>query len=60
VRNAWVIGFYWVLYEASKPARSSLPPVLNNFVAGGVCSVGAWALTYPLDTAKLRIQAGKV
>lgn len=59
VRNAWIIGFYWVLFEASRPARSALPPVLDSFVAGGLCSVGAWALVFPLDTAKLRIQAGK-
>lgn len=59
VRNAWVIGLYWVFFEASRPARNVLPPVLNNFVAGGLCSVGAWAIVYPLDTAKLRIQAGQ-
>jgi hypothetical protein len=49
---------YWVIFEASKPARAGLPPVLNNFVAGGLCSVGAWAMIYPLDTVKQRIQSG--
>ncbi|KAG8458070.1 hypothetical protein KFE25_012730 [Diacronema lutheri] len=59
VRNAWLLGLYWVLFEATRPARAGLPPVVDSFVAGGMCSVGAWALVYPLDTAKLRIQAGK-
>jgi solute carrier family 25 carnitine/acylcarnitine transporter 20/29 len=56
-RNAAVIGLYWLLFEASAPAREPLPPVLQNFLAGGACSVAAWAAIYPLDTAKSHIQA---
>lgn len=58
LRNACVIGVFWVAFEASKEARSMLPPVASSFLGGGGCSVLAWALVYPLDTAKSRIQAG--
>eukprot|EP00928_Gymnodinium_smaydae_P080742 TRINITY_DN64389_c0_g1_i1.p1 TRINITY_DN64389_c0_g1~~TRINITY_DN64389_c0_g1_i1.p1 ORF type:complete len:215 (+),score=45.62 TRINITY_DN64389_c0_g1_i1:184-828(+) len=59
LRNACVIGCYWSIFEATKPVRVQLPPALGNFLGGGVCSVGAWALIYPLDTAKSRIQASQ-
>jgi solute carrier family 25 carnitine/acylcarnitine transporter 20/29 len=59
LRNACVIGLFWVAFEASREARAVLPPVAANFVGGGGCSVLAWATIYPLDTAKSVIQAGK-
>ncbi|KAL7551340.1 hypothetical protein ACHAWF_014532 [Thalassiosira exigua] len=59
LRNGCAIGLYWVLFEATKPAREAfLPPVAGSFAAGGGCSVLAWAAIYPLDTAKSCIQAG--
>lgn len=58
LRNGAVVGLFWVLFEASRPAREArMPPVLANFAAGGGCSVLAWAAVFPLDTAKSRIQA---
>ena len=30
---------------------------LQSFLAGGLCSVGAWAIVFPLDTIKAQIQA---
>ena len=42
--------------DPGAPCRAS-GSVLSNFAAGALCSVGAWALIYPLDTAKSVIQA---
>ena len=56
LRTAAVIGFFWLIFEASVDMRARLPPPLADFVGGGVCSVLAWAVIYPLDTAKSRIQ----
>ena len=58
LRNAGVIGLFWVAFEASSTMRSRLPPLASSFVGGGGCSVLAWAAVYPLDTAKSLIQAG--
>lgn len=58
LRNACVIGLFWVAFEASRDTRAVLPPLAANFVGGGGCSVLAWAAIYPLDTAKSVIQAG--
>lgn len=58
MRNGFVIGLYWVFFEASKAVREAyLPPVSSGFIGGGCCSVLAWAIIYPLDTAKSCIQA---
>lgn len=57
LRNACVIGSYWVIFESTRTVREVLPVNIGNFVGGGLCAVGAWALIYPLDTAKSRIQA---
>ena len=43
LRNAAVIGLFWVAYEASAARRAALPPTLAAFVGGGGCSVLAWA-----------------
>lgn len=56
LRTAAVIGTFWLVFEASAGWRALLPPLLADFVGGGMCSVIAWALIYPLDTAKSRIQ----
>jgi solute carrier family 25 carnitine/acylcarnitine transporter 20/29 len=56
LRTAAVIGTFWLVFEASAGGRALLPPLLADFVGGGMCSVIAWALIYPLDTAKSRIQ----
>jgi len=56
LRTASVIGFFWLIFDASAAWRALLPPALADFVGGGLCSVLAWALVYPLDTAKSRIQ----
>eukprot|EP00746_Dinoflagellata_sp_MGD_P048534 gnl/MRDRNA2_/MRDRNA2_22030_c0_seq2.p1 gnl/MRDRNA2_/MRDRNA2_22030_c0~~gnl/MRDRNA2_/MRDRNA2_22030_c0_seq2.p1 ORF type:complete len:258 (-),score=37.19 gnl/MRDRNA2_/MRDRNA2_22030_c0_seq2:51-824(-) len=56
IRNAAVIGTYWVIFNACRPIRMALPPMMADFFAGGVCSVGAWALVFPLDTVKSQIQ----
>ena len=58
LRNACVIGLFWVAFEATREVRSVLPPLAASFVGGGGCSVLAWAAIYPLDTAKSVIQAG--
>ena len=58
LRNACVIGLFWVAFEATATTRSRLPPLASSFVGGGGCSVLAWATIYPLDTAKSLIQAG--
>mmetsp|Transcript_59072 Transcript_59072/g.135463 ORF Transcript_59072/g.135463 Transcript_59072/m.135463 type:complete len:173 (-) Transcript_59072:104-622(-) len=58
LRTASVVGFYWALFEASSGLRAPLTPALSNFVAGGICSIIAWALIFPMDTAKSCIQAG--
>jgi len=58
LRTGAVIGVYWALVEASRGLRAPLSPALSNFAAGGICSIAAWALIYPLDTAKSCIQAG--
>ena len=58
LRNACVIGLFWVAFEATREARALLPPIAASFVGGGGCSVLAWAAIYPLDTAKSVIQAG--
>ena len=58
LRTGCVISCYWVIFEATRPWRDGLPPILANFAGGGLCSVGAWSLVFPLDTAKSRIQAG--
>ena len=42
LRNAAVIGLFWVAYEASAARRAALPPTLAAFVGGGGCSVLAW------------------
>ena len=44
------------LFEKSRGWRDTLPPILGNFAGGGLCSVGAWALIFPLDTVKSTIQ----
>lgn len=59
LRNAAIIGVYWVLIEASEKWRSHLPVMLNYFAAGGICAVGSWALCFPLDAAKTQIQSGR-
>jgi solute carrier family 25 carnitine/acylcarnitine transporter 20/29 len=56
LRTAAVIGTFWLVFEASAGWRALLSPLLADFVGGGMCSVIAWALIYPLDTAKSRIQ----
>lgn len=56
IRNAAVIGTFWVIFVASLEIRATLPPMAADFFAGGVCSVGAWALIFPLDTVKSQIQ----
>ena len=59
VRNASLIGLFWVTLEASKESlAAALPgPVAVSFVGGGGCSVVAWAVAYPLDVLKSRAQA---
>jgi len=57
LRTGCVIGTYWALFEATRAWRAALPPLLSDFAAGGLCSVAAWALFYPLDTIKSLIQA---
>ena len=57
LRNACVIGLFWVWFEATAEVRALLPPLGGAFVGGGGCSVLAWAAIYPLDTAKSCIQA---
>ena len=58
LRNACVIGLFWVAFEATRETRAHLPPLAANFIGGGGCSVLAWAAVFPLDTAKSVIQAG--
>uniref|UniRef100_A0A7S4FAT1 ADP,ATP carrier protein n=1 Tax=Chrysotila carterae TaxID=13221 RepID=A0A7S4FAT1_CHRCT len=58
LRTSAVIGVYFMLFEASRGLFALFPVSLSNFASGGICSIGAWALVYPLDTAKSRIQAG--
>ena len=57
--SGFVVGLYWFFFEALAPLLGSfaLPKLLGSFLAGGGCSVLAWALVYPLDTAKSRVQA---
>ena len=54
LRNAAAVGLFWVFFEASARARSTLPAVAASFVGGGGCSVLAWAAIYPLDTVRRR------
>jgi len=54
-----LIGIFWVLFEASKePLQQALSsPLAVSFVAGGGCSLAAWAVAFPLDVCKSRSQA---
>jgi hypothetical protein len=59
-RNTAVIGTFWAVLVASQPLRDSVSPhpAVNSFLAGGGCSVVAWALVFPLDVIKSRVQSG--
>ncbi|EOD19860.1 hypothetical protein EMIHUDRAFT_242478 [Emiliania huxleyi CCMP1516] len=59
-RNAAMIGLFWAAFEASAPLRSRLPPLAASFVGGGGCSVLAWAAAFPLDTANVVAQLGRI
>eukprot|EP00450_Noctiluca_scintillans_P009078 CAMPEP_0194493234 /NCGR_PEP_ID=MMETSP0253-20130528/11517_1 /TAXON_ID=2966 /ORGANISM="Noctiluca scintillans" /LENGTH=150 /DNA_ID=CAMNT_0039334193 /DNA_START=203 /DNA_END=651 /DNA_ORIENTATION=- len=57
-RTGCCIGTFWCVFEASREMRAALPPVVSDFAAGGLCSVFAWAVIFPVDTIKSRIQGG--
>merc|ERR1719491_2021706 len=62
LRNAAVIGLFWVAYEASAARRAALLPTLAAFVGGGGCSVRARpppsGTTWRLSTASTACAAG--
>jgi solute carrier family 25 carnitine/acylcarnitine transporter 20/29 len=60
-RNTAVIGTFWAVLVASQPLRDAVSshPAVNSFLAGGGCSVVAWALVFPLDVLKSRVQSGE-
>ncbi|EXJ85383.1 hypothetical protein A1O1_05747 [Capronia coronata CBS 617.96] len=55
-------GIYFGVYEATKQSLNSYygaetaNPAGSVAVAGAICGVGAWVVTYPLDTMKTRAQ----
>lgn len=62
VRNVTVIAGFWTFMELSKDLREQVAPRSdwprsNAFLAGGGCSVAAWALIYPFDVIKSNVQA---
>ena len=59
LRNVSVISLFWVFVELSKDTREAMTSnrTIQSFLAGGGCSVAAWAVVFPLDTLKARIQA---
>ena len=62
VRNVTVISAFWTFMELSRDLRERVAPQAewprsNAFVAGGGCSVAAWAIIYPFDVIKSNVQA---
>jgi len=61
-RNMAVIACFWSFMDLSKDLREQIAPVaeyrrLNAFIAGGGCSVAAWAVIFPFDVVKSNAQA---
>ena len=59
LRNMSVIGLFWAFADVGNPwcASHNIEGPLSSFIIGGGCSTTAWAIIYPLDVIKSRIQS---
>lgn len=62
LRNTTVIGLFWGLADVVRPEceRRAIEGPLCSFIIGGGCSTVAWAIIYPLDVIKSRVQGSYV
>jgi solute carrier family 25 (mitochondrial carnitine/acylcarnitine transporter), member 20/29 len=59
LRNMSVIGLFWSFADVVRPwcASRGIDGPLCSFIIGGGCSTTAWAIVYPLDVIKSRVQS---
>ena len=59
LRNMSVIGLFWAFADVVRPwcASRRIEGPLSSFIIGGGCSTTAWAIIYPLDVIKSRVQS---
>jgi len=58
VRDIISFGFYFLIYENVKGRED--PPFWWRMISGATAGMFSWALGFPFDSLKLRMQAGIV
>lgn len=60
LRDSWTTGLYFVIFEALEDHLPGRAPGLNShgstLVAGGVAGTVTWALAFPIDVVKSKVQ----